>query len=190
MFRMLLLLIFHPHIFGIVALQIFCSFLSFWWVGVCFLTAEFWKFFLCSVCCCGCCLIAKLYPTFWDPVDCSPPGSSVHGILQAIILEWVAMSSSRGSPWPRDQTCISCGSCIGRQNLYHWATREALYILHTSPLLDTCFAKIFSQSVIRLFIFVIIPFSEQKFLILKMFNWSIFFLHVSCWKIHPQIQVI
>ena len=39
---------------------------------------------------------------FWDPVNCSPPGSSVHGILQARILEWVAMPSSRGSSWPRD----------------------------------------------------------------------------------------
>ena len=47
-----------------------------------------------------------------DPMDCSPPGSSVHGILQARILEWVAMSSSRGSSRPRDRTCISCGSCL------------------------------------------------------------------------------
>ena len=42
----------------------------------------------------------------------SPPGSSVHGILQARILEWVAMPFSRGSSWPQDQTCLSCGSCI------------------------------------------------------------------------------
>ena len=41
-------------------------------------------------------------------MDCSPPGSSVHGILQARILEWVAMSSSRGSSWPRDWTQVSC----------------------------------------------------------------------------------
>ena len=57
-----------------------------------------------------------------DPVDCSPPGSSVHGISQARILEWVAISSSRGSSWPRVQTSISWGSCIGRQILCHWAT--------------------------------------------------------------------
>ena len=43
-----------------------------------------------------------------DPMDCSPPGSSVHGILQARTLEWTAMPSSRGSSQPRDQTCISC----------------------------------------------------------------------------------
>ena len=61
---------------------------------------------MCSFCCC--CLVAKLCWTLCDPMDCSPPGSSVHGILQAKILEWVAMSLSRGSSWPKDQTCISC----------------------------------------------------------------------------------
>ena len=45
---------------------------------------------------------------FCDPMDCSLPGASVHGILQARILEWVAISSSRGSSPPRDQTPISC----------------------------------------------------------------------------------
>ena len=48
-------------------------------------------------------LVAQLCPTLCDPMDCSPPGSSVHGVLQAKILEWVAISSSRGSSWPRDQ---------------------------------------------------------------------------------------
>ena len=57
-------------------------------------------------------------PTLCNPMDCSPPGSSVHGILQAGILEWVAMPSSRGSSQPRDQTHSSCGSCIDRQILY------------------------------------------------------------------------
>ena len=57
--------------------------------------------------------------TPWDPVDCSLPDSSVHGILQARILEWVAMFSSRGSSRPRDQTSISYTSCIGRWILYH-----------------------------------------------------------------------
>ena len=44
---------------------------------------------------------------FWDPMDCSPPGSSVHEILQARILEWVAILFSRGSTRPRDQTHVS-----------------------------------------------------------------------------------
>ena len=52
-----------------------------------------------------------------DPKDHSPPGSSVHGISQARILEWIAISSSRGSSWSRDQTSVSWGSCIGRQIL-------------------------------------------------------------------------
>ena len=47
-------------------------------------------------------------------MDCSLPVSSVHGVLQATILEWIAMPSSRGSSRPRDQTCVSHVSCIGR----------------------------------------------------------------------------
>ena len=64
---------------------------------------------------------------FWDPTDCSLPGSSDHGISQARISEWV--SFDRGSSWPRDGTCISC---ISRQILYHWATREALHLFRSS----------------------------------------------------------
>ena len=59
------------------------------------------------------------YPTLYDPVDYRPPGSSVHGILQARILECVVVPSSRGSSRPRDQTQVSYVSCIGRQVLYH-----------------------------------------------------------------------
>ena len=55
-----------------------------------------------------CVLVAQSCLTLCDPVDCSLPGSSVHGILQARILEWVALSSSRGSSRPRDPICISC----------------------------------------------------------------------------------
>ena len=53
------------------------------------------------------------------PMDCNLSGSSVHGILQARILEWVAMPSSRGSSRPRDQTHISYISCFDRWVLYH-----------------------------------------------------------------------
>ena len=56
--------------------------------------------------------------TLCNPVDCSPPGSSVLGISQARILEWVAILSSRGSSQPRDQTHVSYISCIGGQVLY------------------------------------------------------------------------
>ena len=54
-----------------------------------------------------CCLVTKSCPTFCYPTDCSLPGSSVHGISQERILEWVAISISRGSSWPRDWTHIS-----------------------------------------------------------------------------------
>ena len=71
----------------------------------------------------------------------SLPGSSVHGILQARILEWAAMPSSRGSFWPRDWTCISCVILHCRQVLYHWATREAHYIGHVQYYCKTRLCK-------------------------------------------------
>ena len=58
-------------------------------------------------------------PTLCGPVDCSPPGSSVRGIFQARILEWVAIPYSRRSSQPRDRTCVSGVFCIGRWVLYH-----------------------------------------------------------------------
>ena len=67
------------------------------------------------------CVRAQLCLTLCHPTDYSPSGSSVHGIFQARILEWVAVSS-RGSSWPRDQNRVSW---IGRWLLYHWATWEA-----------------------------------------------------------------
>ena len=62
-----------------------------------------------------CCAMLSCFSHAWlcDAMDCSPPGFSVHGTLQARILEWVAMSSSRRSSWPRDRTCISL-------SLLHW----------------------------------------------------------------------
>ena len=69
---------------------------------------------------------AWLYPTLCDPMDCSPPGSSVCGVLQARMLEWVAMPFSRGSSRPRYPIHVSYTSCFGRWILYHWAIWEAL----------------------------------------------------------------
>ena len=60
----------------------------------------------------------RLFATLWTV--CSPLESSVHGILQARILEWVAISSSRGFSQPRDRTHVSHASCIGKQVLYHY----------------------------------------------------------------------
>ena len=76
----------------------------------------------------------QLFVTTWT----GPTGSSVLGILQARILEWVAISSFRGSSWPRDQTYVSCSSCCGRQIPYHWAIWEAWietwWILNIEPI--------------------------------------------------------
>ena len=66
--------------------------------------------------------VAQLCPTLCNPMDWNPPGSSIHGIFQARILEWVAISFSRGSPRPRDWTWVSH---IVSRHLIIWATREA-----------------------------------------------------------------
>ena len=63
--------------------------------------------------------------TLCDPVDRSLPVSSVHEILQARMLEWVAMPSSRRPSWPKDGTCISCISCTAGGFFIHWAIWEA-----------------------------------------------------------------
>ena len=63
--------------------------------------------------------------TLCDPMDCSPPSSSVHGTLQARILELVAIPFSKESSRPSDWTCVSCVSCIGGLILYHGITWEA-----------------------------------------------------------------
>ena len=55
-------------------------------------------------CYCCCCWVAQSWPTLCYPMDCGLPGSSMHGISQTRVLEWVAMSYSRGSSWPRDWT--------------------------------------------------------------------------------------
>ena len=68
---------------------------------------------------------AQLCMTLFDPKGGSPPGSSVRGIFQGRILEWGAISLSRGSFPPRDGTHVSCVFCIGRRILYHCTTCEA-----------------------------------------------------------------
>ena len=75
----------------------------------------------------GLCSVAQACPTLCDPINCSLPGSSVMGFFQARILEWVAISSFRGSSPPRDLTCVSSTSCIGRQILF-----TTLYIIYVN----------------------------------------------------------
>ena len=69
-------------------------------------------------CLCAC-SVPQSCPTLFDPMDCSLPGSSVYGISQARILEWVVISYPGGSFWPKDQICIPY---FGRQILYHCST--------------------------------------------------------------------
>ena len=70
--------------------------------------------------------VAQSCPTLCDPMDCSLPCSSIHGIFQARVLEWVAIAFSRGSSRPRDRTPVSL--IVGRRFTV-WASREALYRL-------------------------------------------------------------
>ena len=88
----------------------------------------------------------QLCPTLCDPMDCSPPpGSSVHGISQARILEWVDMSLSRGSSRPRDQTQVFC---IGRQVSYHLGHQGSpWYCLKELKICNVCLVQ-FSRSVV------------------------------------------
>ena len=105
--------------------QVFLSFFFYTWVWV----GQFWLYFwlwstrecmfpasIRRILSLAMALCAQLLSRVWlfvTPMDCSPPGSSVRGILQPRILEWVAISSSRGSSWLRDQTHVSSVSCTG-----------------------------------------------------------------------------
>ena len=66
------------------------------------------------------CLVAQLYTTLCNPMDCSLPHSSVHGIFQASLLEQVAISYSKGSFWPRDQTHVSCPHLLRVLSFSFW----------------------------------------------------------------------
>ena len=76
--------------------------------------------------------VAQSCLTLCDPMDCCLPGFSVHVIFQARVLEWVAISFSRGSSWPRDRTQVSC---IAGRRFTLWATKEPYnnYFRHCRP---------------------------------------------------------
>ena len=80
-------------------------------------------------------LVARSCPTLCNPMDCSPPGSSVHGISQARILEWVASFFSRGSSWPRDRTWVSWAA---GKLFAVWVTRGAHNFPVTAEADDKC----------------------------------------------------
>ena len=101
------------------------------------LTLYVWVYYsqYCSIVCC-CCLVTKLYLTFCDSMNCSPPCSSLHRISHARILEWDAISFSRQSSWPRDCTYISCLACgffstelPGRSNFIVYVNTKMSWLL-------------------------------------------------------------
>ena len=86
-------------------------------------------------------LVAQSCPTLCDPTNCSPSGSFIHGILQARILEWIAIPFSRGSSWAKDWTQVSC--IVGRRFTI-WATREdvsKVWVVHKNADLQRKFSK-------------------------------------------------
>ena len=82
---------------------------------------------------CYCCSVSKSCLTLLQTHGHSPPASSVHGISQARILKWIAISFPRGSSWLRDRTHVSG---FGRQILYYWVTKETLAVTHTHEMIS------------------------------------------------------
>ena len=113
--------------------------------------------------------VAQSCPTFYDPMDCSLPGSSVYGILQARVLEWVAISFSRGSSQPRDRTRVSCipGRCynfiFSLFNVISLARRFFFFFLNISYLFTIIFLFI-------IFLFLLL------FLLFPWFAWGVLVL--------------
>ena len=104
-----------------------------WFSCVCVYTHVYMHVCVCihtCICMCVYIYICVLYNsrsclTLCNPLDCSPPGSSVRGIFQTRIQELVAIFSSRASSWPKDRTCVSFGSCIASEFFTCWAMGEA-----------------------------------------------------------------
>ena len=82
-----------------------------------------------------CVLVTQSCPTLCDPMDCSPPGFSVHGILQAWILEWIVIPFSRGTSQPRDQTLVSC---VAGRFFTIWATEKSLNWARPMKVAQSC----------------------------------------------------
>ena len=85
------------------------------------------------------CVVTQSDLTLWDPLDCSSPGFSVHGLLQARILEWFALSCSRGSSKPRNRTTFPVSLALAGRFFTCWATGEAFYQSEYSFLLNPSF---------------------------------------------------
>ena len=115
----------HSHILGF---HNSCKYLTVYGYVINYPQTQWLKTMCVFVCVCVCTRSVVL--TLYDPMDGSPPGPSVHGISQARIQEWIAISFSRGSSSPRDQTLSSYVSCTGNWILYHCTTWEAQKIIN------------------------------------------------------------
>ena len=87
------------------------------------------------------CVLSRVQ-LFCDPMDCGPPGSSVYGILQARILEWVVIPFSRGSSQPKDWTLVSC---IAGRFYIIWTTTEDPYDIHSYLICDFSYIRYFND---------------------------------------------
>ena len=121
---------------------------------------EFILYYMCV------CLVDWSYLTLCNPMGCSLPGSSVHGFLQARLLEWVAIPFSTGSAPPRDQTQISC---IAGGFFTVWSTREAHTILYTY----TIILYIFKWSMITVYVQVILYYFMYAIRLLQVITLSL-----------------
>ena len=90
-----------------------------------------------SVCVCVCVCMLSHVKLLCDPMNCSSPGSSLHGIFQTRVLEWVAIPFSRGSSRPRDRAHVSCTSCT----LFHWGASGTSQPQGQTRLLPTVLEK-------------------------------------------------
>ena len=156
------------------------------------------------VCVCVCarvCMHAKflhLCPTLWDPMDCSPPGSSVHGILQVRILKWVAMPSSRGSSQPRAQICVSCISCIAGRFFSRFFIHIQAYLIYCTLKIHYIFYKLkvcgnlaVSKSIAAIFPMVFVYFVSLRHIlvILRTFPMFSVLFYLLWWSVVSDLRV-
>ena len=137
---------------------------------------------------CVCVFVTQSCPILCDPIDCSPPGSSVHGILQARTVEWAVFSYSRGSFQTRAWTQVSCTE----SRLFTiWATRADL---HSIQYYAICFlllkALLWGQSMISTQYMVLSGHNQEQFwLLLHGSDWHFFPGGISCTWSSPNSKL-
>ena len=126
---------------------------------------------------------AQLHLTLCDPMNYSPPGSSVHGILLARILEWATISSPRESSGPTDQSAISYVSCIGRWILYQYHHLGSPYVC-----VCVCVYACTCTYIYIFFSFNSISWVFSSYNILLSNSPTFFSIHICLYKCSPPIN--